>query len=185
MGTENIIMFAQLAAKFVKPDVRFKRMGGKEMPYITARHVMNRLDDVVGPENWWDEYSVISATSVVCKLTIVLPGGEVVTKQDVGGMTDMADSSDSEKSGFSDAFKRAAVKFGIGRHLYGDGVPQFVRDVLNARQETPEMVPDRSHAARVVEELEERPADRAAMEDYAPPPVVTVAPATARRTRAK
>jgi hypothetical protein len=43
----------------------------------------------------------------------------------------MSDSGDDDKSGFSDAFKRAAVKFGIGRYLYRDGVPRFVQETLH------------------------------------------------------
>ena len=42
----------------------------------------------------------------------------------------MADQGDDDKSGFSDAFKRAAVKFGVARYLYRDGVPGFVRERL-------------------------------------------------------
>jgi hypothetical protein len=37
----------------------------------------------------------------------------------------MSDEGDDDKSGFSDSFKRAAVKFGIGRYLYKDGVPRW------------------------------------------------------------
>jgi hypothetical protein len=37
----------------------------------------------------------------------------------------MADQGDDEKSGYSDGFKRACVKFGIARYLYKDGVPAF------------------------------------------------------------
>ena len=51
-----------------------------------------------------------------------------LTKSDAGGYAGMSDSGDDDKSGFSDAFKRAAVKFGIGRYLYRDGVPRFVQD---------------------------------------------------------
>ena len=40
----------------------------------------------------------------------------------------MADSGDDDKSGYSDAFKRAAVKFGVARYLYRDGVPTFVQE---------------------------------------------------------
>ena len=42
----------------------------------------------------------------------------------------MSDSGDDDKSGYSDAFKRAAVKFGVGRYLYRDGVPSF--DVVHS-----------------------------------------------------
>ena len=85
---------------------------------------MNRLDDVLGPENWWDEYQPLEH-SVICRLTIKLPDGTTLTKSDAGGYAGMTDSGDDDKSGFSDAFKRAAVKFGIGRYLYRDGVPRF------------------------------------------------------------
>jgi putative DNA primase/helicase len=47
-----------------------------------------------------------------------------VTKCDAGGYAGMADSGDDDKSGYSDAFKRAAVKFGVARYLYRDGVPE-------------------------------------------------------------
>ena len=88
---------------------------------------MNRLDDVLGPANWWDEYMPLE-NSVICRLTIRLPDGTTLTKSDAGGYAGMADSGDDDKSGFSDAFKRAAVKFGIGRYLYRDGVPRFVQE---------------------------------------------------------
>ena len=45
---------------------------------------MNRLDNVLGPENWWDEY-VPSENSVLCRLTIRLPDGSTLTKCDAGG----------------------------------------------------------------------------------------------------
>lgn len=51
-----------------------------------------------------------------------------MTKADAGGYAGMADQGDDDKSGFSDAFKRACAKFGIARYLYRDGVPQFVRE---------------------------------------------------------
>ncbi|ODU01368.1 MAG: hypothetical protein ABS79_01845 [Planctomycetes bacterium SCN 63-9] len=85
---------------------------------------MNRLDSVIGPENWWDEYTQLQ-NGILCKLTVRLPDGEEICKSDAGGHAGMSDEGDDEKSGFSDAFKRAAVKFGIGRHLYGEGIPRF------------------------------------------------------------
>jgi hypothetical protein len=41
----------------------------------------------------------------------------------------MADQGDGEKSGYSDAFKRAAAKFGVGRYLKGDGAPSYEGEV--------------------------------------------------------
>jgi hypothetical protein len=126
-GSRGQDLFAKLAAPFSNDEVRSRRQNGRDMAYITARTVMNRLDEVVGPAGWWDEYQPIE-NAVICKLTLQLPSGQFLTKCDCGGFTTTADTSDYEKSGFSDAFKRAAVKFGIGRYLYGDGVPSFARE---------------------------------------------------------
>ena len=60
--------------------------------------------------------------SVICRMTIRLPDGQLLTKVDAGGGAGLADEGDNEKSGFSDAFKRTAVKFGVSRYLYRDGV---------------------------------------------------------------
>ena len=115
--SQHLELFAALAAPFENDEVRNRQQGGRQLQYITARTVMNRLDDVLGPENWWDEYQPLEH-SVICRLTVKLPDGSTLTKSDAGGYAGMPDSGDDEKSGFSDAFKRAAVKFGIGRYLY-------------------------------------------------------------------
>jgi hypothetical protein len=118
-------LFAALAAPFGDHEVKTRAaQGGRTLHYITARTAMNRLDIVLGPENWWDEYHP-GANSVLCKLTIRLADGSTVTKADAGGYAGMADQGDDDKSGFSDAFKRAAAKFGVGRYLYRDGVPEY------------------------------------------------------------
>ena len=78
--------------------------------YIDARDVMDRLDDVVGPD-WGDRYEKSgTAKGLVCYLTVA-----GVTRADVG---DDDNDNEATKSAYSDAFKRAAVKFGIGRFLY-------------------------------------------------------------------
>lgn len=118
-------LFAALASPFAHGEVKARQApGGRQLQYVTARTVMNRLDDVVGPEDWWDEFFPME-NSVLCKLTLRLPDGSTVTKADAGGYAGMADQGDDDKSGFSDAFKRAAAKFGVGRYLYRDGVPTF------------------------------------------------------------
>lgn len=120
-------LFASLAAPFDQQEVRKRTQAGRDLFYITARTAMNRLDNVLGPENWWDCYQP-SEDSVMCILTIRLPDGACIAKADAGGKAGMADSGDDDKSGYSDAFKRACVKFGVARYLYRDGVPDFVRD---------------------------------------------------------
>ena len=89
-----------------------KGPGGKMLSYINARDVMKRLDDVVGSHNWSDRY-VMENERVTCELTVRY-GDEWITKSDGAGETQI----EGEKGIFSDAFKRAAVKHGIGRHLY-------------------------------------------------------------------
>jgi hypothetical protein len=118
-------LFRELSRPFSPQDIKTREGGGgRKLKYATARSFMNRLDDVVGPENWWDDYSQ-SEHSVVCRLSIRLPDGRVLTKMDAGGYAGMSDQGDDDKSAYSDAFKRACVKFGPGRHLYNDGVPSF------------------------------------------------------------
>jgi len=125
--TKHPDLFAALAAPFEPSEVKARSTAGRQLHYITARTAMNRLDNVLGPENWWDEYSP-HENSVLCRLTIRLPDGSTLTKSDAGGYAGMADSGDDDKSGYSDAFKRAAVKFGVARYLYRDGVPSFVQE---------------------------------------------------------
>jgi hypothetical protein len=87
--------------------------------YIDARDVMNRLDEVFGVENWEDDYVFLESGDVLCRLTITtLIGQRKITKCDVGNPSDQPDKGDRMKAACSDALKRAAVKFGIGRYLY-------------------------------------------------------------------
>ncbi len=121
-------LFVALAAPFASHEVKSRPQGGRQLMYITARTAMNRFDEVVGPENWWDEYKP-TEHGVVCKLTLRLPDGQMIAKCDCGGHAGMQDEGDDEKSGFSDAFKRSAVKWGVGRYLYGDGSAEFLHVV--------------------------------------------------------
>lgn len=140
-------LFAALAAPFEHDELKIRSQSGRQIQYVTARTVMNRLDSVLGPENWWDEYVPLEH-SVVCKLTIRLPDGSTITKSDAGGYAGLADSGDDDKAGFSDAFKRACVKIGVGRYLYRDGVPTFVRERVPSLPAAPAAAPDPEGAAR-------------------------------------
>lgn len=86
------------------------------LAYVTARGVMDRLDEVFGPSGWRDEYREWQGTSVLCTLTCTMNGVEV-SKQDVAENTNV----EAVKGGVSGALKRAAVKWGIGRYLYNIG----------------------------------------------------------------
>lgn len=123
MNTKFPEIFDALAAPFDDADIKVRPGDrGRKLSYVTARTVMNRLDDVLGPENWWDDYlpSPVGSQGVKCLLTIRLPDGQTVTKAGLGGVTLMQDPSDTDKTGESDSLKRASVKFLIGRYLYQD-----------------------------------------------------------------
>lgn len=111
-----------LAAPFEPREVKFKPQMVKNnrclaMAYIDARLIQDRLDDVLGPENWEDAYKLLPDGSVMCRLRLKL-GDRWITKTDVGSPSEQPDSGDRLKAAVSDALKRAAVKFGIGRYLY-------------------------------------------------------------------
>jgi hypothetical protein len=89
--------------------------GGRTLDYIDARFVMDRLDAAVGQENWQDKFEDLPNGSVRCGIGIRQKDGWV-WKWDVGDVSDI----EPVKGAHSDAFKRAAVKWGIGRDLYGD-----------------------------------------------------------------
>lgn len=91
------------------------KSSGLALAYLTARHVMERLDEVCGVENWQDRYE-FHGKRTVCYLSIRIDG-EWVTKADGAGDSDV----EAEKGAISDALKRAAVKWGVGRYLYDLG----------------------------------------------------------------
>jgi len=85
------------------------------LAYLDARDVMDRLDSVCGSENWQDRYE-FSGARTICYLSIRI-NDEWISKADGAGDTDV----EAEKGAISDALKRAAVKWGIGRYLYDMG----------------------------------------------------------------
>jgi|SRR6185437_7025031 len=121
--------------------------GGQKFKYIDARQVQDRLDEVVGPGNWSTKFKVLyhdperNNVVVECQLTIF-----GVTKADTGSNNapdidrfvpakqgDYGSFTDSDgklvkrngswedqpfKAAYSDAIKRAAVSWSIGRFLY-------------------------------------------------------------------
>jgi len=120
-NTKEII--AKLSEPFAADEIEWRAGSTNQdktralaLAYINARAVMNRLDEILGAENWSDSYQVITGEGkrgYICTLALRL-NNEWITK------ADGADESDFEatKGGLSDAFKRAANKWGVGRYLY-------------------------------------------------------------------
>lgn len=109
-----------LASPFPIEDIEFRAGAtNKEnttamaLAYITSRAVMDRLDEVCGQHGWRDEYAAGPNGGTICGIAIKV-GDEWIAKWDGADNTNF----EGVKGGLSDAFKRAAVKWGIGRYLY-------------------------------------------------------------------
>jgi hypothetical protein len=98
-----------LRAPFTPGAVKFKIQStsgsrGMVVAYLDARLVIERLNLVLPA--WYDDYERLDGKWVRCRLTV-----SGITRQDVG-------TGNSPKAMYSDALKRAGVKFGIGVSLY-------------------------------------------------------------------
>ncbi len=82
---------------------------GIALAYIDARDVMERFDDVFGAENWQCEYPFKGC----CRIGVLI-NDRWVWKSNGAGETQV----EADKGQYSDAFKRAAVLWGVGRYLY-------------------------------------------------------------------
>jgi len=83
--------------------------------YVTARAIQNRLDELFGPFGWYPSYRSGADKGVICALSIKDPDSDTwITKEDGAENTNI----EAVKGGISGALKRAAVVWGIGRHLY-------------------------------------------------------------------
>ena len=109
-----------LAKPFLPEDIEWRvgtstadKTRALALAYVTNRAVMNRLDEVVGPQNWQNTYETWRDKGILSGLSIKV-GAEWITKFDGADKT----AVEATKGGFSDAMKRAAVQWGIGRYLY-------------------------------------------------------------------
>jgi hypothetical protein len=111
-----------LQANFTQAQVSWKPQTVKDgkalaVAYIDARDVMSRLDDVVGCDKWYATFNQVGDKSVECHLYVKF-GDEWICKSDVGGTSDQPEEDNRVKAGYSDALKRAAIHWGIGRSIY-------------------------------------------------------------------
>lgn len=110
-----------LSAPFAPESIEWRPQGKPAahkrvqlVPYVDARDVQDRLDEVAGVGGWSFELEPI----VVAGNELQVARGRLtilgVTKDDVG----TASNFEASKGCASDALKRAAVQFGIARYLY-------------------------------------------------------------------
>lgn len=115
----------ELDREFTDADLEWRvQTGGKKndrlwaliVPYVTNRAIQERLDEVCGKANWRNEYYPGPHGGVMCGISIKI-GDEWVTKYD-GADNQGSNEGEAIKGGFSGSMKRAAVQWGMGRHLY-------------------------------------------------------------------
>lgn len=114
-----MIDFNALAAPFPPEEVSWRlgsvskeKMRGMALAYLDARAVADRLDAICTPAGWQCRYSHANSKTV-CDIAVKC-GDEWLWKADGAGDSDI----EAEKGALSDAFKRAAVRWGVGRYLY-------------------------------------------------------------------
>jgi hypothetical protein len=128
-------LFDQLSAPFAPEQIEWRvgstnkdKTKGMALAYIDARTVMDRLDTVCGAVGWQCSYTPGVNGSIICNIGIkfedprLVSANEWVWKADGAGATDF----EGEKGALSDAFKRAAVRWGVGRYLYEIPAPWVV-----------------------------------------------------------
>jgi hypothetical protein len=89
---------------------------GLAVAYLNPRDIQDRLDTILGIEGWaWDWQPIIieGGKVIAAKGTITIAG---ISKSDVG--TSRIDEEEATKSAVTDALKRTAVLWGIGREIY-------------------------------------------------------------------
>lgn len=83
------------------------------VPYLDARQVVNRLNEVFGVDGWSNLLLETNGLGMICEITANIEGKEI-RRSNIG----TAGEYQREKSMVSDAIKRAATNFGIGAYLY-------------------------------------------------------------------
>lgn len=140
--------------------------GANMISYIDARDVQNTLDDVVGISNWQDSFYE-SKGKQFCSISIKI-GNEWISKSDCGTPS----QTEAEKGEVSDAFKRAAVKWGINRKAYSYGTV-FLNDVIkNAKGKY--IVADENGRPMKQSRINEICSDRAKISEEDAPPEINV-----------
>ena len=117
----DLTITQQLKKPFPLKDISWRvgsttadKSKGMALAYLDSRAVMKRLDDVCG-DLWQAEYPFDGC----CRIGIMINPTTLANEQWVWRSNGAGETQvEGEKGKFSDAFKRAAVLWGIGRYLY-------------------------------------------------------------------
>ena len=126
--TERREIYGSLSEQFPKEMERNLNKGVTNLTYIPVSEVINRMNKVLGVENW--SFSIKGYTeigdSIVAHVTVIATiDGKEVSRDGVGGQkikrikaTGLAvDYGDEVKGAVSDALKKAVQTLGVGLYL--------------------------------------------------------------------
>lgn len=165
---ENSEIYKKLSAPFTTtgadgktyPAHKWRIQSGKRcIPYIDARQVSERLNEVFGLDGWSHVIEETNQKMLICTLSCNIEGKEV-SHSDVGTPAKV----ESEKSMASDSLKRAAVHFGVGKYLYdlepitlpSDTPTSILRDPIQLSSYINQGNPMRSKLSEVYRSLGEK-----------------------------
>lgn len=136
---DKLPMHQKLACPFHPSKVSWrigrKSKDGKSailLAYIDARDVMERLDLACGPFGWQCRYNLAADGVLICEIGI-RHGDEWLWRANGAGDTQV----EAEKGKCSDAYKRAAVLWGVGRYLYDLPSPRVEIDQFGRWEKDP------------------------------------------------
>jgi len=124
----------------LKKEIPFKwrvqsanKYGASCVAYIDARQVQDLLDEVCGAENWQCKYeehkgNLFCSIGILVKITDGIVK-DWVWKSDCGTESNV----EKQKGEASDAFKRAAVMWGVGRFLYSKKIVKLPVKGINGK----------------------------------------------------
>ena len=98
---------------------------GKRLKYVGWRTIQGRLDACCGQFGWGVQVFVDAQHGVVTATITIHDGQRTITRSDAAGIEGVPLATgweDSVKIGVTEACKRAAGQFGIGRELYEEAV---------------------------------------------------------------
>jgi hypothetical protein len=200
MNNDAKSMRERLAAPFADAEIEWRlqwhddeKGTGIAVPYVTNRAIQNRLDDCAGIDGWKNEFLPWHGDggkkpAQLCGISVRFgEGGEWISKYDGADDSDM----ESVKGGLSDAMKRAAVQWGVGRYLYGmdtvftetekRGKTAFIKKTERAKLDKAH----RDHAARFFKKDARRPETPEANPGAGPQEPAPIAKAPAKAPKSK
>lgn len=126
-------IFKRLSAPFPASEVQWKAGSVSDcgcwtipIPFLTARSIQRRLDEVLGPMNWNNRFTEVVTGNRLAAIRCAISArveGEWNTKEDGAHVDTSGRVEFLIKGAYSDSEKRAAVQWGIGRYLYSLQLP--------------------------------------------------------------